>query len=76
MRALSSANGQSFLQFYRISSTLTYRDRVVRAVSKWEHHRMTLPAVPEHLIMLDLTVHMDSGKRDTMLRTNCRSQSG
>ena len=42
---------------------------------------MTLLAVPEHFIMLDLTVHMDihpqpgpeltsddSGKRDTMLR--------
>ena len=78
-----------FLQFYRISSTLTYRDRVLRAVSKWEHHGMTLLAVPEHFIMLDLTVHMDihpqpgpeltsedSGKRDTMLRKNCRSRSG
>ena len=78
-----------FLQFYRISSTLTYRDRVLRAVSKWEHHGMTLLAVPEHFIMLDLTVHMDihpqpgpeltsedSGKRDTVLRKICRSRSG
>ena len=50
---------------------------------------MTLLAVPEHFTMLDLTVHMDihpqpgpemtsenSGKRDTMLRKNCRSRSG
>ena len=50
---------------------------------------MTLLAVPEHFIMLDLTVHMeihpqpgteltsdDSGKRDTMLRKNYRSQLG
>lgn len=50
---------------------------------------MTLLAVPEHFIMLDFTVHMDihpqpgpeltsddSGKRDTMLRKNCGSQSG
>ena len=50
---------------------------------------MTLLAVPEHFIMLDLTVHMDihpqpgpeltsedSGKRDTMLRKKCRSRSG
>ena len=81
-----------FLQFYRIcriSSTLTYGDRVLRAVSKWKHHGMTLLAVPEHFIMLDLTVHTDihpqtgpeltsedSGKRDTMLRKNCRSRSG
>ena len=49
---------------------------------------MTLLAVPEHFIILDLTVHIDihpqpgpeltsdnSGKRDT-LRKNCRSQSG
>ena len=76
MRALSSRNGHSFLQFYRISSTLTYRDRVLRAFSKWEHHGMTLLTVHEHFIMLDLTAHMDCGKRDTMLRTNCRSQSG
>ena len=76
MRALSSRNGLSFLQFYRISSTLTYRDRVLRAFSKWEHHGMTLLAVPEHFIMLDLTVHMDCGKRDTMLRKNYRSQLG
>ena len=77
-----------FLQFYRISSILTYRDRVLRVVSKWEHHDVTLLAVPEHFIMQDLTVHMDihpqpgpeltsedSGKRDTMLRKNCRSQA-
>ena len=50
---------------------------------------MTLLAVPEHFTMLDLTVHMDihpqpgpvltsedSGKRDTMLRKNCRGRSG
>ena len=95
MRALSNRNGQSVLSrclssnFYRISSTLTYRDRVLRAVSKWEQRGKTLLAVPEHFIMLDLTVYMDihpqpgpeltsedSGNRDTTLRKNCRRRLG
>ena len=48
-----------FLQNHRLSKSFTSENRVRRPIVSWGTHGLTLQAVPEHSVLLDLTIYMD-----------------